>query len=76
MPGSCSAEGVPQVRTKFHPEIDIYIVLVVRVGWGGGGEALNTMHGRSRTTIDARAPTMPGRTTLSFHRPGRHCSLH
>ena len=31
------------------------------------------MHGRSRVTIDPRTPTMPGRSTSGFHRPGRHC---
>ena len=30
------------------------------------------MHGRSRMTIDPRIPTMPGRSTSGFHRPGRH----
>ena len=31
------------------------------------------MHGRSRTTISPRIPTMPGRSTSGFHQPGRHC---
>ena len=31
------------------------------------------MHGRSRINIDPRIPTMPGRRTSGFHRPGRHC---
>ena len=31
------------------------------------------MHGHSRMTIDPRMPTIPGRTTSGFHRPGRHC---
>ena len=25
-------------------------------------------------TIDPRIPTMPGRSTSGFHRPGRHCT--
>ena len=44
----------------------------------GGGvrdrrDVLDFMHGRSRTTIDPRIPTMPGRSMSGFHRPGRHC---
>ena len=30
------------------------------------------MHTRSLRIIDPRTRTMPGRSTLSFHRPGRH----
>ena len=37
-----------------------------RVEGGEGG-------GCSRMTIDPRIPTMPGRGTLGFHRPGRRC---
>ena len=37
-----------------------------------GGGSTRVMHGRSRMTIDPRISTMPGRTTSSFHRPGRH----
>ena len=37
------------------------------------GGALIVMHGRSRMTIDHCTPTMPGRSTPSFHRPGRDC---
>ena len=33
----------------------------------------HVMHGPSRMTIDPRIPTMPGRSTSGFHRPGRHC---
>ena len=40
-------------------------------GWGVG--CVDVMHGRSRMTIDPRIPTMPGRITLGFHRPGGHC---
>ena len=29
------------------------------------------MHSRSLKTIDPRIPTMPGRSTSGFHRPGR-----
>ena len=32
-------------------------------------------HGRSRMTVDPHIPTIPGRSTSGFHRPGRH-SLH
>ena len=32
-----------------------------------------TMQDRSRMIIDFRIPTMPGRSTSGFHRPGRHC---
>ena len=38
--------------------------------WGG---VLIIMHGRSGMTIDPRIPTIPGRRTSGFHRPGRHC---
>ena len=30
------------------------------------------MHDRSRMTVDPCIPTMPGRSTSGFHRPGRH----
>ena len=44
----------------------------------GGGvlerrDMLDLMHGRSRMTIDARNPTIPGRSMSGFHRPGRYC---
>ena len=35
------------------------------VGWGGGG-CTQFVHGRRRTTIDRRIPTMPGRSTSGF----------
>ena len=37
------------------------------------GECTHVMHGRSRMTVDPRIPTIPGRSTSGFHRPGRHC---
>ena len=45
---------------------------------GGGGrldrrDVLDIMHGRSRTAVDSRTPTMPGRSTSGSHRAGRHC---
>ena len=42
-------------------------------GRGGEGRVLDAMRGRSRMTRDPRVPTMPGRSTSGFHRPGRHC---
>ena len=43
-------------------------------GRGGRGGVLIIMHGRGRMmTIDPRTPTMPGRGTSGFYRPGRHC---
>ena len=42
-------------------------------GGRGAGHVLDIMHDHSRITIDSRIPTMPGRSTLGFHRPGRHC---
>ena len=42
-----------------------------RDGIGGGG-CTQFVHGRSRMTIDARIPTMPGRSTSGFHQPGGH----
>ena len=32
---------------------------------------LIVMHGRNVITIDPRIPTMPGRSTLGLHRPGK-----
>ena len=51
---------------------------VARGGSGGeerrrGGGGTQFVHGRSRMTIDLRIPTMPGRSTSSFHQPGRKC---
>ena len=40
---------------------------------GRRGGVTHVMHGRSRMTIDPCIPTMPGRSTSIFHRPGRHC---
>ena len=39
-----------------------------------GGEVFSVMHGRSlmTITIDPRIPSMPGRITSGFHRPGWH----
>ena len=39
----------------------------------GRGGVLIFMRGCSRMTIDPRIPAMPGRSTSSFHQPGRHC---
>ena len=39
---------------------------------GGGGECTHFMHSRSLKTVDSRIPTMPGRRSSGFHRPGRH----
>ena len=36
----------------------------------GRGGCTQFVHGRSRMTIDPRIPTMPGRSTSGFHRPG------
>ena len=36
----------------------------------GRGGVLIAMHGRSRITIYPRIPTMLGRSTSGFHRPG------
>ena len=40
---------------------------------GRGGRVYSVVHGRSRMTIDPRIPTIPGRSTLGYHQPGRHC---
>ena len=37
-----------------------------------GEGLLDSMHNRSRMTIDPRIPTLSGRSTSCFHRPGRH----
>ena len=52
-----------------------------RKGGEGGGvldrrNVFDLMHGRSRMTVDPRIPTMPGRSMLGFHRPGKHCLHH
>ena len=36
------------------------------------GWCTHVMHGHSRMTVDPRIPTMPGRNTSGFSRPGRH----
>ena len=38
-----------------------------------GGGVLMIMHNGSRVAIGPRIPTLPGRNTSGFHRPGRHC---
>ena len=45
----------------------------VRMCGGGMGEGgvTHAIHGRGRTTVDPRISSMPGRSTLGFHRPGR-----
>ena len=43
-------------------------------GWKGGGMYSIFVHGRSCMTINPCIPTMPGRSTSGFHRPGRYCS--
>ena len=43
------------------------------VGRGEGVGGTQFVHVRSRMTIDPPIPTMPGRSTLNFHQPGRHC---
>ena len=35
-------------------------------------DVFDLMHGRSRMILDPRTPTRTGRSTLGFHRPGRH----
>ena len=45
--------------------------------WVGGvldrRDGLDLMHGRSRTALNPRIRTMPGRSISGFHRSGRHC---
>ena len=36
----------------------------------GGGGCTRFVHGRSRTTVDPRIPTIPGRSTSGFHHRG------
>ena len=58
------------------PEGERLCVLLVSMSPGvpgGGGSVVITMDGRSRMTIDPRIPTMPGRKTAGFRRPGIHC---
>ena len=62
-PPSCSYKRPPTHQTK-----------LTASGEEEGGEGgTQFVHGRSRTTIDPRIPTMPGRSTSAFHQPGRHC---
>ena len=44
--------------------------------WGGfgGGLAIVSYVVAVRRTVDPRPPTMPGRSTSGFRRPGRHCA--
>ena len=43
------------------------------MGWEGDGRT-HVMHGRSRMIMNPRIPTMPGRSSSGFHRPGvKHC---
>ena len=44
----------------------------VQTRGGGGRGCTQYVHGRSGMTIDPRIPTIPGRSTSRFHRPGRH----
>ena len=37
------------------------------------GGCTHVMPCRGRMIIDVRIPTIPGRSTSGFHRPGRHC---
>ena len=46
-------------------------IMVCR-GWGVG-YTLIIIHDRTRVAVDPRIPTMPGRSSSLFHRPGRHC---
>ena len=43
-----------------------------KVRRGGDVRDVLIINGRSLMTIDPRIPTMPGRSTSGFHRPGRH----
>ena len=45
-----------------------YWLFYTRYNESGG--VLNIKHGRSRRTINPRIPTLPGRSTSDFHRPG------
>ena len=60
---------VPVVEEKLKSRV----ILHISYGEGGGGGGAKLVHGRSRMAIDPRIPTMPGRSTLGFHQPGRHC---
>ena len=48
-------------------------MLVVVIGKEAGGGGTHVMYGRSRMAIEPRAPTLRGRSTSGFHRPGRYC---
>ena len=43
------------------------------IGCTMGGGCTHVIHGRSRTTVDPRITTTPGRIASGFHGPGRHC---
>ena len=45
----------------------VFFYIVETFFWGGG---THVMHGRSGMTIDPRIPSMSGRSTSGFHRPG------
>ena len=45
----------------------------VAVGSGGALMSCMAVVVLRSITIDPRIPTVPGRSTSGFHRPGRHC---
>ena len=53
------------------PENRDHRVGIDRRVWGEAG-CTHALHARSRTTIDPRIPTVPGRSTSGFRQPGRH----
>ena len=62
---------VPWQQSKHR--VQLGLGLVGRGNGYGGGGCTHVKHGRSRTTIDPRSPTMPGRNTSGFQRQGRQC---
>ena len=69
------------LEAQLQDEEDLFLKEGQGRGKGAGeegkvGGVLDIMHDLSRMTIDPRIPTMPGRSTSGFHRPGRCCLLH
>ena len=62
-PGFAYNWHVFSMKTKF----------VCLLFWREGCVCAQFMHGRSRMTVDARVPPMPGRGTTGCHRSGGYC---
>ena len=72
IPTEKNGEHVPGINFTWYTTSDSPLCSVEWVGGVGGVYSFIIMHGCSRVTKDPRIPTMPGRSTSGFYRPGRH----